>query len=687
MKKLHQVVATSTAAALMTLTCGATYALADEPSKSTTKPAQKKAAQKKATDKAARGNGNTENDPNAADPTTKSKDKTQSVTSVLPAEDMAKALVGHGITISDAKYTGNKRSAGTFKGFKKGIGIDSGVTLTSGQLDGEDGIKSSVLGPNDTDASTRMNAAGDKRLTKIAGEKTYDASVLEFKFKASGSKIRFSYVFGSEEYPKYVDQDYNDAFALDVNGKNCALLPGTDSPVTIHNVNAKKNSKYFVKNYDDNEGDHYTQLNGFTKVLKCNATVTPGKQNTIRLAIADTYDDRYDSAVMIKASSVEVQEPPTAKNASYYSYQKAIKVSLDGDDVNPADTLKYSVVSDPKHGKLSGSPKSDGSGLTYTPDKGYDGTDSFTYKVNDGTDDSNTATVKINNKKNSAPQVKDEKYTTEFDTALKVGPSKGVLANDKDADDEQTLTVPDYKQPKHGKVKVAENGSFTYTPDKGFSGKDSFKYSVTDGVDTIDPVATINVEANEPPVGKADHYKTPYNTKLRVKAPLAGLLANDSDPDKDKLTSPKHSKPEHGKVKLFEDGTFRYTPKDGFSGKDTFTYRVSDGHHTSDPVNVTITVGKAGGSSGSDDSDNNGSKGDKPADKAPADKDSGSTGAQAEVKNGNGSVSLSASEKEQAPAGELASTGSEVNPSVIGIGIGALIAGLGTVVAARKLRR
>lgn len=689
MRKLHRLVATSTAAALMRLTCGATYALAEPDHGSKPDAGAAKKAEAKKSD---RDGGSLPNDPDAADPTTYSEDKSQSVTSVLSAEDMAKALVGHGITITDAKYTGNKRSAGTFKGFDKAVGINSGVALTTGQLDGEDYRTSSVLGPNSGQASNNADAAGDARLSKIAGDDTYDASILEFSFKPTGSKIRFSYVFGSEEYPDYVGKDFNDVFALDVNGENCGLIPGTDAPVTINNVNAGKNSGYFVENYGSHEGDHYTQLNGFTKVLKCNATVKPGEQNTIRLAIADTADQIYDSAVLIKASSVEVQEPPTAKNVSYFSYQQPVKIALNGDDINPADTLTYNVASQPAHGKISGTTDKNGKGLTYTPDDGYGGTDSFSYLVNDGTDDSNVATVKINNKKNSAPEFTDDSYSTEYQTKLEVDKGDGVLANDTDVDSEQTLTVPDYEQPKHGKVTVAKDGSFAYVPDAGFSGKDSFKYSLSDGIQTIDPVATITVKPNDPPNGKADSYQTPFETKLKVKQGK-GLLANDTDPDKDAFTVIKHTKPEHGKVKIDDNGSFVYTPAAGWSGKDSFTYRIGDGFFTTKRIDVTVKVGK-GSAAG------NGSE---PSDNGPSStgKDSDSLSKDAESKKDADSLAADAESEAQAAAnggttsvtgsGEssdgLASTGSDLNPTTLAVGIGSLIAGLGVIVAARKLRR
>jgi hypothetical protein len=69
----------------------------------------------------------------------------------------------------------------------------------------------------------------------------------------------------------------------------------------------------------------------------------------------------------------------------------AKEITLTGSDADSGDTLTYSVVGQPSHGSLSGTAPA----LTYTPESGYSGADSFTFKINDGKVDGNTATVSI----------------------------------------------------------------------------------------------------------------------------------------------------------------------------------------------------------------------------------------------------------------------------------------------------
>ncbi|MGD8934195.1 MAG: Ig-like domain-containing protein, partial [Gammaproteobacteria bacterium] len=70
----------------------------------------------------------------------------------------------------------------------------------------------------------------------------------------------------------------------------------------------------------------------------------------------------------------------------------------------------------------------------------------------------------------------------------------------------------------------------------------------------------------------------------------AGIIANDSDADGDFLTASLVTGPVSGSLLLQEDGSFTYTPNAGFSGTDTFTYKVNDGSLDSNIATVTINV-------------------------------------------------------------------------------------------------
>ncbi|MGI9648326.1 MAG: DUF2341 domain-containing protein, partial [Acidimicrobiia bacterium] len=78
---------------------------------------------------------------------------------------------------------------------------------------------------------------------------------------------------------------------------------------------------------------------------------------------------------------------------------------------------------------------------------------------------------------------------------------------------------------------------------------------------------------------------------------LEGVLGNDNDPEDDPLTAILVSGPSQALGFTFrDDGTFIYTPNPGYSGPDSFDYKVNDG--TGDSGTVTATIAVVGGISG-----------------------------------------------------------------------------------------
>jgi hypothetical protein len=108
---------------------------------------------------------------------------------------------------------------------------------------------------------------------------------------------------------------------------------------------------------------------------------------------------------------------------------------------------------------------------------------------------------------------------------------------------------------------------------------------------TDDDTASVSVEPeqNEPPVATDDSYQADEGTTLSVPA-ADGVLANDVDPDGDKLTAAAVTQPDFGTLHLAANGSFTYTPVAGFTGTDSFTYQATDGDGGVDTAVVSIEV-------------------------------------------------------------------------------------------------
>jgi hypothetical protein len=230
------------------------------------------------------------------------KSQVLQVTSSVTPEEMVEILIGNGLSYDNVVFTGADTSRGSFWDGPGNIGLEDGIILTSGSV-------YLAPGPNNTGGAGYGNSTpGDADLQSLAGITTLDACVLEFDFVPYYSYVWFQFVFGSEEYPEYIFQ-FNDVFGFFISGpgitgpfsdnsKNIALIPGTNIPVSINNVNGENNSAYYV----DNDSD-FIQYDGFTTVFTAEAEVQPMQTYHIKLAIGDGVDQFYDSGVLLQASS------------------------------------------------------------------------------------------------------------------------------------------------------------------------------------------------------------------------------------------------------------------------------------------------------------------------------------------------------------------------------------------------
>jgi len=223
------------------------------------------------------------------------------------ALQMAETIFGNGIKVTDASYTGDANSAGIYSGATSTIpGIvptDSGVILSTGRV--ADFTNSSGTTDTNVVANRSTNTAGvdgDSQLNALAGLNTFDGSILQATFIPDGDVITMQFVFSSEEYPEYVNSNFNDAFGVWVNGSFVPATISVSGPVAVDEVNAAKNENF----YRTNTADQFnTEMDGFTYVLSIKAAVIAGASNTIKIAIADGGDAAWDSNLLILADSVQ----------------------------------------------------------------------------------------------------------------------------------------------------------------------------------------------------------------------------------------------------------------------------------------------------------------------------------------------------------------------------------------------
>ena len=151
-------------------------------------------------------------------------------------------------------------------------------------------------------------------------------------------------------------------------------------------------------------------------------------------------------------------------------------------------TPSYRIYSKPSYGTVTISASG---AFTYTPESDFNGWDSFEFVVSDGALTSTPATVYLTiDPVNDAPIARPMKLAVPINQTV----SGQLMGSDVDGDD---LSYMRSAQALHGEATVTLDGRFTYKPNPGFKGSDTFAFVVSDKVLTSPPAnVTIVVSAD-----------------------------------------------------------------------------------------------------------------------------------------------------------------------------------------------
>ncbi|WP_394557290.1 tandem-95 repeat protein [Priestia aryabhattai] len=247
--------------------------------------------------------------------------------------------------------------------------------------------------------------------------------------------------------------------------------------------------------------------------------------------------------------------------------------------------LFYTLTSNPNSGSVIVNP--DGT-FIYTPNPGFFGTDQFQVLVSDVLGNTAVATISVVTQGpiEQAPIVANQALST-----TEQQPVTGSIA----AIDPQgeALTYTLLGGPVNGILILNPDGTFTYTPNPGFIGTDSFTVSVQNETG-LNAATTVQIT-----VTQLANQIVASNTIVRT---VEGQSVNGELSVRDQLNRPLtytlNNLPAYGTVILNPDGTFVYTPTIGVSGTDQFDVLVQNDQGDQaiasvsiiiDPVQSTIT--------------------------------------------------------------------------------------------------
>ncbi len=298
-------------------------------------------------------------------------------------------------------------------------------------------------------------------------------------------------------------------------------------------------------------------------------------------------DGTFDSTATVTITVLPINDPPVANDDTVNLNEDpgATILNVKGNDTDvDGDALTVTSKTDPTHGTLT----LVAGVLTYTPTLNYNGPDGFTYTISDGEfTDGGTVGITIT-AQNDAPVAVDDVQTIVRDSAATV---VAVLANDSDVELDPLLIIAKTTAAK-GTVVITGGGTgLTYDPFTGFSGADSFTYTISDGHGgTATATVTLNIAGNDRAPNAVNDVS--FSVPEGATATSLDVLANDDDPDGDTFSIVGKTNGAHGMVTIGAGGAgLTYDPVPLFHGTDTFTYTIKAGGLT-DTATVVVTVTK-----------------------------------------------------------------------------------------------
>jgi len=272
-----------------------------------------------------------------------------------PFEDsLVRRLVGFGISVGNisSNLKPNSKANGTFSASSI-FPIRDGLVMTTGKSqsvmasNSSFALSNAIIG-SDTFANQSIGRQMLNHIIKAnlpvgQSRRTTDVSTIKFDLIPATDSLKFNYVFASEEYNSFVCSIFNDIFGFFIKGegitgdsiftgsafegyKNIAIIPGTNLPVSINNLNngisggGSANSCNFtpqgIEAYIDNSSNteplyNYFPFNGLSKKLTAKTKTVPCTPYTLILAIGDVVDNIFDSGVFIESGSMVSGYPCT----------------------------------------------------------------------------------------------------------------------------------------------------------------------------------------------------------------------------------------------------------------------------------------------------------------------------------------------------------------------------------------
>ncbi len=328
-------------------------------------------------------------------------------------------------------------------------------------------------------------------------------------------------------------------------------------------------------------------------------TVEPGAPDraTFRYAISDGVNEPVGTVVVVAVVDVEpINQPPIVQADSIeVRAGRTTTVPVLINDYDPEGGA-LEVIRVPELLGVDAQFEIGPGGQTIDVTVGPGVTSGFTFGYDvadpDGATSASIVDVRIiaPGEPNRAPVARPDVGRTIEDTSIAVD----VLVNDSDPDGDAIRVESIASQPANGEATINPDGTIRYEPITGFTGTDSFGYVLLDtegerSIGVVQVGVTALAVENRQPSANPDVFGAIAGSETLV----LDVLANDFDPDNDRLTVLSVTPTGRGSVRVAEDGSVVYDPPSeivGESVETSFSYSIADDAGNESEATVTITI-------------------------------------------------------------------------------------------------
>lgn len=240
--------------------------------------------------------------------------QTVSVDDSKSAEELVNILLNDACAEIDNSSVSSTQATGSFNNNGGAFPIEKGIIIRTGES------RFSAGKYTNKNLSSQLNTDTDEFLQNLADESgqpsiVNDVAFLEFEFVPISESLSFDFLLASNEYGDFqcVSQDVLAFVLTDLTtntSNNLALVPGSTAPISVRNIRDNtynptcdsQNADLFGS-YEVDNPNSTINMRGYTQLLNASATIIPGRRYKIRIAIGDSNDSTYDSAIFLSAGS------------------------------------------------------------------------------------------------------------------------------------------------------------------------------------------------------------------------------------------------------------------------------------------------------------------------------------------------------------------------------------------------